>query len=69
MVDPITKPTGLVCPECGMSMDGLDFHAHSLTHWPEYLDPARSSKKAIANQKATLSGGVTIAQYIKGKEA
>lgn len=59
------KPTLLVCPECGVSMAGLDYHAHALTHFPEYLDPVKSSKLAIKRQKAILAGGVTQAEYEK----
>ncbi len=56
---------GLVCPECGVELKGLDIEGHSLTHWPEYLDPAKSSKEARKRQAALLKGGVTKDQYLK----
>lgn len=52
-----------VCPECGISLSGLNISAHALTHWPEYLNPATSSKLARKRQALTLAGGVTAAQY------
>jgi hypothetical protein len=56
---------GLVCPECGADMAQLDPMGHSLTHYPEFLDPAKSSPKARASQKAILAGGVSKAVYLK----
>ena len=55
------------CPECGLALDGIDVIAHALTHYPEYLDPARSSKQARDNQKLLLDGGVTFEAYVDGK--
>lgn len=52
-----------VCPECGRDLAGLDLEGHSLTHYPEYLDPAKSGKLAQKRQKALLAGGVTQAQF------
>lgn len=57
--------TNLVCAECGVSMVGLDPHGHMLTHFPEYLDPAKSSKLSIKRQKQILAGGISKEQYIK----
>lgn len=54
---------GKVCPECGISLEGLNAKAHSFTHWPEYLDPARSSNLARVRQKQCNEGGVTPAEY------
>lgn len=57
--------TKLVCPECGVDMSGKDPIAHALTHWNEYLDPARAGKEAFKRQKATQNGGVSQAEYDK----
>lgn len=54
----------MVCPECGVPLDGIDLRAHSLTHWPEYLDPARSSKKARVRQERLSMGGVTAEYFV-----
>lgn len=59
------KPTGKVCPECGVSLDDLDVVGHSLTHYPEYLDPAKSGKDARNRQQLLLKGGVTVDEYNK----
>lgn len=59
------KTEGKVCPECKCDMSGLDPIAHALSHWPEYLDPGRSSAEARRRQKATNQGGVTLAEYEK----
>lgn len=59
------KPTVLVCPECGVSMEGLDPVGHALTHYPEYLDPAISGKKARVIQAKILEGGVSPEDYQK----
>ncbi len=53
-----------VCPECGKDMLVLDPVGHSLSHYPEYLDPARSSAKARERQKQILAGGVPQTVYI-----
>jgi len=55
----------LVCPECGRSMEGLDPEGHALSHFPVYLDPAKSSKLAAKIQKLIQKGGVTPQEYIK----
>lgn len=54
-----------VCPECGRDLMGLDVEGHSLTHYPEYLDPAKSSKEARKRQQLLLKGGVTREEYQK----
>ena len=54
-----------VCPECGIDLSGIDHIAHALEHWPEYLDPAKSSTEARSRQKLAMSGGVTPAVYAK----
>lgn len=68
MNDPI-KPSKveveLVCPECGVSLKYRNVFSHALSHWNEYLDPARSGKQAIERQKKCLAGGVTESEYIK----
>lgn len=56
--------TGLVCPECGVSMDGVDPAGHSLSHYPDYLDPSKSSKLAIKRQKLIQAGGVPLDVYL-----
>ena len=61
-------PINAVCPECGISLEGIDLVGHALVHFPEYLDPAKSSKKARNHQTLLLKGGVTVADYVKGKE-
>lgn len=53
-----------VCPECGVDMAKYDPYAHMLSHYPEYLDPARSSKLAIKRQAQIMAGGVSLAQYL-----
>lgn len=55
----------LVCPECGLSLTGIDLEGHALSHYPEYLDPAKSSKLAIKRQKQILAGGVTKDTFVK----
>ena len=62
-----TKVEARFCPECGLALDGIDVIAHALTHYPEYLDPAHSSKAARDNQKLLLAGGVSFEQYVDGK--
>ena len=57
--------TSKVCPECGISLDGIDKAAHSLTHWPEYLDPAKSGKDARKRQAMLLNGGVSKADFMR----
>lgn len=64
MATNITKGTDKVCPECGVSLDGLNPVAHSLTHWNEYLDPAKSSKLARQRQALCNAGGVPYSQYV-----
>jgi len=59
------KSVVLVCPECGADMTQLDTEAHSLTHFPEYLDPAKAGKGARSRQKMILSGGVSPEVYAK----
>lgn len=54
-----------VCPECGKDLTGLDLIGHSLTHFPEYLDLAKSSKLARERQKQLLAGGVTKEAFDK----
>ncbi len=58
-----TSTTSKVCPECGISLSGLDVSAHSLTHWPAFLDPAKSDKEARKYQLMLANGGVTKAKY------
>ncbi len=55
----------LVCPECGKPLHDQNLRGHMLSHFPEYLDPAKSSKLAIKRQKQILDGGVTLAVYQK----
>ncbi len=59
-----------VCPECGVSLKALDIYAHSLVHYPDYLDPAKSSKEAKKRKELLLNGGVTVKEYntLKGGE-
>lgn len=57
--------TDKVCPECGVSLEGLDIAAHSLSHWPEYLAPATSGKEARQRQAMLLKGGVSKAKFIE----
>lgn len=59
------SPDTLVCPECGAVMAGLTPSGHALSHYNEYLDPAKSSPGARANQKAILAGGVKYSLYLK----
>jgi len=54
-----------VCPECGINFAHIDHIAHGLEHWPEYLDPAKSSNEARKRQKLTMAGGVSLAEYLK----
>ena len=57
-----------VCPECGVSLADKDPIGHALTHFPNFLDPAKSSIKARKHQELIINGGVTVAEYAKGKE-
>lgn len=54
-----------VCPECGIDFESIDPIAHSLSHWPEFLDPAKSSAEARKRQKLTIAGGVSEKEYQK----
>lgn len=54
-----------VCPECGVDLSKFSLLGHMLTHFPMYLDPAKSSKAAIKRQKQILDGGVSKETYIK----
>lgn len=54
-----------VCPECGVDMSKLDPYAHSLVHYPDYLDPAKSSKESRKRQAQIQAGGVTVEVYKK----
>ena len=65
MSDLIPSTVTLVCPECGADMSKLDPQGHSLSHYPDYLDPAKSSAGAKANQKRILAGGVRLSEYLK----
>lgn len=65
MDTPEKKLVGKVCPECGASMATLDPYGHMLTHYPEFLEPAKSSKNARRNQKEILEGGVSVETYNK----
>lgn len=57
-----------VCPECGINLDGFDLIGHALVHFPEYLDPAKASKKARKYQALILAGGVSPDEFTTGKE-
>lgn len=57
--------TNKVCPECGADLSKFSLLGHMLTHYPEHLDPARSSKLAIKRQKQILEGGVSKETYLK----
>ncbi len=63
MADTIVKGPDKVCPECGVSLEGYDLQAHALTHWNDYLDPAKSSKEAIKRKVMLLKGGVSPEVY------
>ncbi len=52
-----------VCPECGISFESIDPIAHALSHWPEYLDPAKSSTEARKRQRLTFQGGVSPTEF------
>lgn len=54
-----------VCPECGVILKDRNLAGHALSHFPEYLDPAKSTPLARKRQKLILEGGVTKAQYEK----
>ncbi len=56
--------TDKYCPECGINLKGIDTHAHSLEHWPDYLDPAKSSKEARKRKALLDAGGVTKGEYL-----
>lgn len=57
----------LVCPECGVDMNNLDPEGHSLSHYPEYLDPAKTSVTARNHQRLILAGGVPKSAYLAAK--
>lgn len=54
-----------ICPVCGVDLTGLNLFGHMLSHYPEFLDPAKSSALAIKCQKLLLAGGVTPDQFKK----
>lgn len=60
--------TDLVCPECGIVLKGRDLVGHALSHFPEYLDPAKSHPIARKRQLQILKGGVSKAEYDKSHE-
>lgn len=68
-MDTIKNVPAKVCPECGISLEGVDYHAHSLSHWPDYLDPAKSSKEARKRKGLLDAGGITPSEYAKLREA
>lgn len=37
------------CPECGISLEGIDIAAHAEQHWPEY---ARGAQHYRVNKEA-----------------
>jgi hypothetical protein len=43
------------CPECGISLDGIDIAAHASNHWPPYIDPNHLSREAKQRQRAMLT--------------
>lgn len=61
------SPDIKVCPECGIDLSDRDLIGHALVHFPEYLDPAKSSKGARKNQALILAGGVSPKAYVDGK--
>ncbi len=45
-----------MCPECGVSLEGLDPRKHAIRHWgPTVPDPRRS--KAAHDRYVELAGG------------
>lgn len=69
MDDEVKVKTGFVCPECGAVMSRLDPEGHALSHFPEYLDPAKSSPEARKRRTAILAGGVSPEVYAKIHES
>lgn len=60
--------TNRVCPECGIDLAGRDVMAHSLTHWPEVLDPAKSSVQARKRKASLEKGGVTAGEFNRSQK-
>lgn len=57
-----------VCPECGVDLSNRDLKGHMLSHYPEVLDTAKSSKEARNRQQAILNGGVSVDEFEKTHE-
>ncbi len=68
MADQIVSKLAKVCPECGVSLEGKDLQGHALSHYPDYLDPQKSSKVAIKRKAQLLAGGVSASEYQKSHE-
>lgn len=58
----------LVCPECGVDMATTPPAKHVYTHWPEYMDPARTELRSRALKDACIKGGVSPRQYERIKQ-
>lgn len=63
MVEDKVSKVVMVCPECGVDMTNLNPEGHALAHYPDYLDPAKTSKEARNYQKLIRSGGVSKEHY------
>ena len=64
----VGKNVKYVCPECGCAMEGLNPDAHALSHWPDFLEPNKSSRQARKRQTQVKRGGVTMEEYNKERE-
>lgn len=45
------------CPECGISLEGIDINAHAAAHWPDYVDDRHHSPEARKRRAAMLKAG------------
>ncbi len=65
MTDKPVLTSNKVCPECGAKLASLDLHGHYLSHYPDYLDPQKSSAIALKRAKQLLNGGVSPEEFAK----
>ena len=63
MDDTVPPPQKLICPECGVDMADRDPIGHRLSHFPAFMDPARTTQTARDIAQLIEQGGITQAEY------
>ena len=49
------------CPECGVSLDGVDPAKHAIDHWPDVVPASRMSVEALEREASLFrTAGVRI---------